>query len=192
MKRLSQSVVRSAAAATARQATELFLETAPTILFFFTAFIAIFLLFKLFVAQYSIEFSAFTKAAVAALVLGKLIFLLDQAQSRYRLETHRRIMVIFGKTLVYALAVILLGVGDRILKACLKQGSWRGGIEALKAGANLDRFLGLVLLITLVVGMYLTIQEINRGLSKGVLFRLLFERPVDNKASSVSENRRSS
>lgn len=188
MKQLSQAVV-SAAAATGRRATGLFLETAPTIAFFFAAFMAIFLLFKLFVAQYSIEFSAFTKAAVAALVLGKLIFLLDRAQSGYRFETHRRIMVIVGKTLVYALAVILLGIGDRILKACLKEGSWRGGIDALEAGANLDRFLGLVLLITLIVGMYLTIQEINRGLGKGVLCKLLFERPVDNKASSVPKNR---
>ena len=188
MKQLSQAVV-SAAAATGRRATGLFLETAPTILFFFAAFMAIFLLFKLFVAQYSIEFSAFTKAAVAALVLGKLIFLLDRAQSGYRFETHRRIMVIVGKTLVYALAVILLGIGDRILKACLREGSWRGGIDALEAGANLDRFLGLVLLITLIVGMYLTIQEINRGLGKGVLCKLLFERPVDNKASSVPKNR---
>jgi len=188
MKQLSQAVV-SAAAATGRRAMGLFLETAPTIVFFFTAFMAIFLLFKLFVAQYSIEFSAFTKAAVAALVLGKLIFLLDRAQSGYRFETHRRIMVIVGKTLVYALAVILLGIGDRILKACLKEGSWRGGIDALEAGANLDRFLGLVLLITLIVGMYLTIQEINRGLGKGVLCKLLFERPVDNKASSVPKNR---
>jgi len=188
MKQLSQAVV-SAAAATGRRAMGLFLETAPTIVFFFTAFMAIFLLFKLFVAQYSIEFSAFTKAAVAALVLGKLIFLLDRAQSGYRFETHRRIMVIVGKTLVYALAVILLGIGDRIVKACLRGGSWRGGIDALEAGANLDRFLGLVLLITLIVGMYLTIQEINRGLGKGVLCKLLFERPVDNKASSVPKNR---
>ena len=188
MKQLSQAVV-SAAAATGRRATGLFLETAPTIAFFFAAFMAIFLLFKLFVAQYSIEFSAFTKAAVAALVLGKLIFLLDRAQSGYRFETHRRIMVIVGKTLVYALAVILLGIGDRIVKACLREGSWRGGIDALEAGANLDRFLGLVLLITLIVGMYLTIQEINRGLGKGVLCKLLFERPVDNKASSVPKNR---
>jgi hypothetical protein len=36
---------------------------APVVLFFFVAFGLIFLLFKLFASQYSIEFSAFSKAA---------------------------------------------------------------------------------------------------------------------------------
>jgi hypothetical protein len=189
MNQSSQGLVRSSSAAIGRRAMELFRDAAPKILFFFVAFMLLFLLFKLFVTQYSIEFSVFTEAAVAALVLGKLIPLLDWMQSGYRFERHRRIVVIVGKTLIYALAVILLGIGDRIVKACLKQGSWRGGISALKADANLDRFLGLVLLITLVVGAYLTLQEINRALGKQVLFRLLFERPVDTKGSSAARSR---
>lgn len=52
-----QDRVRAAPAATAKLATELVRELAPKVLFFFSAFILIFLLFKLFVAQYSIEFS---------------------------------------------------------------------------------------------------------------------------------------
>src|ERR1700747_2609226 len=68
----------------------------------------IFLLFKLFVAQYSIQFSAFTKAAVAALILGKVVPLLDCAQSGYRFKNHRRIVVVATKTLIYALVVIVL------------------------------------------------------------------------------------
>jgi len=39
----------------------------------------------------------------------------------------------------------------------------------------------LVLLISLVVGTYLTLQEIDRAMGKGSLIRLLFERPVDKK-----------
>jgi len=56
------------------------------------------MLFKLFVSQYSIEFSAFSKAAVAALVLGKVIPLLDWAQSGYRFSTHCRAVVIGRKS----------------------------------------------------------------------------------------------
>src|SRR5215469_254796 len=124
-----QDRLKSTPAATERLVIALFREMAPKILFFFSSFALIFVLFKLFVAQYSIEFSAFTKAAVAALILGKVIPLLDWAQSTYRFETHRRIVVIAGKTFVYALVVIVLGTGERILEASRKGGSLRAGID---------------------------------------------------------------
>jgi len=176
-----QDRLRAAPAATAKVATELVRELTPKVLFFFSAFILIFLLFKLFVEQYSIEFSAFTKAAVAALILGKVIPLLDWAQSGRGFDSYRRVVVIGGKTVVYALVVIVLAIGERIFEAYRKQGSWSKGIDFVIANANIDRFFGLVLLISLVVGTYLTLQEINRAMGRGALFRLLFERPVDKK-----------
>ncbi len=154
---------------------------APKVLFFFCAFGLIFFLFKLFVAQYSIEFSAFTKAAVAALILGKVIPFLDWAQSGRRFATHRRIVVIAGKTAVYALIVIALGIGERILKAFHQKGSLSMAVNFLIANANGHRFVGLVLLISLVVGTYLALQEIDSAMGKGALLRLLLERPVNDR-----------
>jgi len=125
---------------------------APKVLFFFGAFGLLFLLFKLFVAQYSIEYSAFAKAAVAALILGKVVPLMDWAQSGYRFGTHRRIVVIAGKTLIYALVVIVFGIGERIITALRQERSLSAAINFLIANANVQRFVGLVLLISLVVG----------------------------------------
>ena len=164
-------------ATTARLATSLFRELAPKVLFFFVSFMLIFLLFKLFVSQYSIEFSAFTKAAVAALILGKVVPVVDWAESGYRFDGHRRIVVVAAKTLSYALVVMVLGIGERIVEASRKQASLRAGIQFLIANADGHRFLGLVLLVSLVVGAYLTMQEIERAMGEGALFRLFFERP---------------
>ena len=159
----------------------LFREMAPVVLFFFIAFLLIAVMFKLLVAQYAIEFSAFTKAAVAALILGKVVPLLDWAQSGYRFDGYRRIVVIACKTIVYALAVIALGIGDRILKAAREAHSLSEGVNALIANVNVDRFLGLVLLISMVVFVYLLMQEIERAMGKGALFRLLFKRPEPDR-----------
>ena len=164
-------------AVTGKLAIELVQEMAPKVLFFFLAFMVIFLLFKLFVEQYAIEFSAFTKAAVAALILGKVIPLLDWAGSGYRVANHRRIVVIASKTAIYSVVVIILGSGERILETFHKKGSFSAAIDFMIANRNIHRFLGLVLLISLVVGIYLTLQEIDRALGKGTLSRLLFERP---------------
>ncbi len=160
-----------------RRLVNLLREMAPTVLFFFIAFLLIAVMFKLFVSQYLIEFSAFTKAAVASLILGKVILLLDWAQSGYNFDSYRRIVVIACKTFVYALAVIALGIGERIFKAYREAGSLGEAVSRLIANANVDRFLGLVLLISTVVFLYLLMQEIERAMGKGALFRLLFKRP---------------
>ena len=154
-------------------------EMAPKVLFFFIAFMILFVLFKLFVAQYSITYGAFTRAAVAALILGKVVPILDWAQSGYRFEAQRRIVVIAGKTLLYAFVVIALGTGERLFEAYRKAGTARGSLGLLEAEASLPHFLGLVLLISLVVGGYLTLQAIDEALGKGTLLRVLFGRPQE-------------
>jgi hypothetical protein len=154
-------------------------EMAPVVLFFFIALLLIAVMFKLFVAQYSIEFSAFTKAAIAALILGKVIALLDWAESgRGADNTHRRIVVVAFKTLLYALVVIVLGTGEKIFEAYRKAGSLGEAVSRLEANASVDHFMGLVLLISLVVFIYLAMQEIDRAMGKGNLFRLFFKRPA--------------
>ncbi|MGH7778940.1 MAG: hypothetical protein ACREQR_03830 [Candidatus Binataceae bacterium] len=49
-------------------------------------------------------------------------------------------------------------------------------VEGCRAAANatFDRFLGFVLLISLIVATWLVIQKINRAIGPGALFRLFF------------------
>ena len=153
-------------------------EMAPIVLFFFIAFMLIGLMFKLFVSQYEIEFSAFAKAAVAALIIGKVVALMDLAESRYAADrTHRRIVVVAAKTLLYAFVVIVLGTGEKIFHAYREAGSLGEAVSNVIANDNVDRFLGLVLLISVVVFVYLVMQEIDEAMGQGALFRLLFTRP---------------
>jgi hypothetical protein len=168
-----------------RSLVGLFHEMAPTVLFFFIAFMLMGVLFKLFVARYQIEFSAFAKAAIAALVVGKVILLVDWAESGRSSSSHRRIVAILFKTFTYAFAVIVFGVGEKIIEAARKAHSVSEGIDNLIANANMDRFMGLVLLISMVVFMYLLMQEIENAMGKGALYRLLFERPERTSGSAT-------
>jgi hypothetical protein len=152
-------------------------EMAPVVLFFFIAFFLIFVLFKLFVSQYAIEFSALTRAAVAALIVAKVILLVDWAESGYRFANHRRAAVIACQTLVYCLVVILLGIGERIVHSVREAGNIQDGLARVLANANTDRFVGGALLVSLIVGSYLVMQEISRAMGKGALFKLFFHRP---------------
>jgi hypothetical protein len=163
-------------------------EMVPVVLFFFVAFFLIFFIFKLLSPKYSIDFSAFTKAAVAALILGKVALLLNMAQGS-RVGTHRRAVIVAWRTFLYALFVFTLIAGERIFHGVREAGSLQGGISRAIASANLDRFLGLVLLLSLIVGVYLTVQEIDRAMGKGALFRLFFEPPPVDADRNVTSKR---
>ena len=101
---------------------------------------------------------------------------MDWVDSRYRFKTHRRIVVIASKTVV-----IVLGIGERLLETYREKGSLGKAVDFMIAKSNGQRFLGLVLLISVVVGAYLTLQEIDRAMGEGSLYRLLCQRPVDRK-----------
>jgi hypothetical protein len=153
-------------------------ELVPVVSFFFVAFFLIFLMFRLFAEKYSVEFSVLGKAAVGALVLGKVILLVDWAQSGHRVGSHRPAIAIGIQTFSYGLVVIVLVVGERMFHAVREAGSLQGGISIVIANANLDRFLGIVLLYSLVVGSYLVLQEIDLAMGKGALLRLFFKPPL--------------
>ena len=153
-------------------------EMAPVVLFFFIAFLLMGLMFKLFVSKYEIEFSAFARAAVAALIIGKVVALMDVAESRSAADrTHRRIVVVAAKTFLYALVVIVLGIGEKIFHAYREAHGLAEAVSNLIANANFDRFMGLVLLISVVVFIYLAMQEIGQAMGEGAMYRLFFKRP---------------
>ena len=162
-----------------------FHEILPAVLFFFTALIVILAILKLFISQYSIEFYAFSKAAIGALILGKVILLMDWAESGRRASPYPRAVVVICKTVLYGSAVIALGIGERILHSYRRTGDLPDAIRRVIADANLDRFLGCVLLICLLVSAYLTMGEINRAMGKGALFRLFFKSPAQLDDSNI-------
>jgi hypothetical protein len=192
-----QHALSHGSAAVARWVTGELLKILPAVLFFFIALMLILALLKLFISQYSIEFYAFSRAAIGALILGKVVLLMDWAESGRRVSTYPRIAVIACKTFIYGLAVLALGIGERTIHSYRRTGDFRDAVSLVIANANLDRFFGCVLLISLVVSAYLTMEEINRAMGKGALYALFFRPPQQirggrdiNPTSAQYPNRR--
>ena len=57
----------------------LFWEMLPPVSFFFSAMMLIFVVVKLLALQYSIHFYPFARAAIGALVVGKVVLLMEIA-----------------------------------------------------------------------------------------------------------------
>lgn len=85
--------------------------------------------------------------------------------------------------------MIALGSAERVVRAFHQERSWSTAIDQVLANADIHHFLGLVLLLALIVGAYLTVQEIDRALGRGALLRFLLERPSEAEMSGATEPR---
>lgn len=155
----------------------LFWEILPPVLFFFIALMLIFAVVKLLALQYSIEFYAFARAAIGALVLGKVVLLMEMAERKHNASRYPRAPVVAVKTAIYAMAVVLFEFGQRIARAWYESGSLRGSLATVKANAHLDRFLALLILGCMLIAVYLAMEEISHAMGEGALTRLFFKRP---------------
>jgi hypothetical protein len=77
-----------------RRLTGLFWEMAPPVLFFFIALMLIFAVVKLLALQYSIRFYAFARAAIGALILGKVVLLMEMAEQKRKASRYPRAIVV--------------------------------------------------------------------------------------------------
>ena len=157
--------------------TGLFWEMVAPVSFFFIAMILIFAVVKLLALQYSIRFYAFARAAIGALVLGKVVLLMELAASKGAVSRQPRAVVVAFKTVIYAVGVFLFEFGERLARAWYQTGSLSEGLATVKANANLDRFTALVILVCTIVAMYLAMEEISHAMGEGALTRLFFRRP---------------
>jgi len=155
----------------------LFWEMLPPVAFFFTAMILIAIVVKLLALQYEIHFYAFARAAIGALVLGKVILLMEMAERKSEPSKYPRAVVVAFKTVIYAMAVFLFEFGERLVRGWYHTGNLRDGLVMVKAESNLDHFLALLILSCMIIAMYLSMEEISHAMGEGALTRLFFRRP---------------
>src|SRR6516165_9318700 len=124
----------------------LFWEMLPPVLFIFIPLMLIFVVLKLLALQYEIHFYAFARAAVGALVLGKVILLMEMAERKSATSRYPRAIVVAFKTVIYAMAVFLFEFGERVVRAWYEKGSLQAGLAMVRANSNLDHFLALLIL----------------------------------------------
>jgi len=160
-----------------RRLTGLFWEMLPPVLFFFIALMLIAVVLKLLALQYSIRFYAFSRAAIGALVLGKIVLLMEMAERKRKASSYPRAIVVAFKTALYAMAVVLFEFGERIVRAWYERDSLREGLAIVKANAHLDHFLALLILGCMVIAVYLATEEISHAMGEGALTRLFLKRP---------------
>jgi hypothetical protein len=146
-------------------------------LFFFIGFGYILILIKLFLKEYSINTYVLSQAIIGALVAAKTVAIVDAIPWLGRFRSFPRYVSVLYKTALYTLAVILIGIVERLIHAYFEKKAIAVAISSFLEPRNLYHFLAVVLCIAVVFLIHNTLEEIDLCLGEGTLRKFFFSRP---------------
>lgn len=150
-------------------------------LFFFIGFGYILLLMKLFLKEYSISSYVLSKALIGSIVAAKAVVLMEMTPWMERFRGAARYLSVLYKTFVYTLAVLIIGLIERLIDGYLKTKSISGAIETFIHSEHFYPFLATILCIAIVFLIHNIFTEIDTYLGRGNLLKFFLNRPQTQK-----------
>ena len=153
-------------------------EVAWVTLYFFFCFGTMLTMKKLLLAGYQVDVKIVSIAAVSALIIAKIVIILDHTSAGNRFDTgHPLWMAVIYKTLIYLAIAFVVFFLEKIFHAYREIGLLNRAV--LEVWEHKDR--NLMLMKLLCVGLsflaYNLYAELDQRLGEGKLRRKIFEHP---------------
>jgi hypothetical protein len=149
----------------------------PAPIYFFLGFNLILLTKKLMLEQYMIQFSGFFIASTAALIIGKVVLVVDKMPFLRRFDHAPLATPILFKTVVYTFFVMVARLIEALIHYFAGGGALGGFFDQLAADFTWHRFIAVQLWVFVLFLGYVTGAELNHLLGDGELRKILFTRP---------------
>ena len=141
-------------------------EVIPPTIFFFVAFQTISFTRALMLKQYGISVSTFVAATVAALVVAKVILLLDLLPAINRYPGKPLIYNVAWKTILYALASLLVRYLEHLFDFYRQQGSLLAAHQQLMRDLVWPHFWAVQIWLLVLLFVYCSLRELVRALGR--------------------------
>lgn len=152
-------------------------EVSLVTLYFFFCFGIILTLKKLILATYEIEFYALSGALIGALIVGKVVVVLDKTPAGNRFDAGHSIgMAALYKTAVYSAITFLVLLGEKLFHAYRESGMLGEAFMEVWTQRDRNVIFAKVLCIGLAFMGYHLYKGLDRRLGEGTLKRLVFNR----------------
>ena len=145
-------------------------------LYFLACFLVFLSLKKLFLEEYDIELTVFHTAVIGALVVAKVVVLLEKTSFGGRFRSSRLFVHVLYRSLSYAAIVFVVTLAERLFDLYRDKGELPAALSALWAGRDFNHFLAMNLCVALSLLIYNFFSEIDRHMGEGALHRLFFAR----------------
>ena len=147
-------------------------------LYFFFCFGFILTLKKLMLASYDIEFYALSVAVIGALIVGKVVVVLDKTHAGTRFDAgHSLGAAALYKTMIYALFTALVLFAEKLFHAYRESGLLGEALMEVWTHRDRNVIFAKVLCIGLAFMGYHLYRGIDRRLGEGTLKRMVLNRP---------------
>jgi hypothetical protein len=145
-------------------------------LYFFIAFGIILTLKKLFLSQYNIGFYDISGVVVGALIMGKVVPLLDHTGLGRTFSKSYLILNVLFKTIVYSLIADSLYLLEHVIKARDEHGGFVESLSHAIEHPNTNQILIIILCTFVALFIYNSFSAVNDHLGKNGLYKLFFTR----------------
>ncbi len=153
-------------------------EVGVVTLYFFICFGVLLTLKKLFLADYQIEVQALSTAIISALIVAKIVIVLDHTRTGTRFDARLPLgLATLYKTLFYVLATAVVLFLEKLFHAYRDSSLLGQAIIEIWEHRDRNIILGKVLCIGLTFFGYYLYAGLDRRLGKGTLRRLVTTRP---------------
>jgi hypothetical protein len=153
-------------------------EVARVTLFFFFCFVVMLTMKKLLLAHYQVEVSAVSTAAISALIIAKIVIVLDKTPAGKRFDARLALgAAALYKTLIYLLATFLVLFLEKLFHAYREYDDLAQALKAVWLQKDWNFMAGKLLWVGLTFLIYHIYAGLDRRLGEGRLRRVVFERP---------------
>lgn len=149
-------------------------EVIPPAIFFFVAFQTISLTRSLMLEEYGITASSFAAATVAALVVAKVILILDLVPAINRYPDKPLIYNVAWKTMLYVLAALLVRYLEHLFDFYRQQGSLVAAHRHLMAELVWPHFWAVQIWLLVLLFLYCALRELIRSLGRDRVIEMFF------------------
>jgi hypothetical protein len=150
-------------------------EVGIVTLYFLVCFAIILLLKKLFLAEYEIEFNALSAAVIGALVIGKVVVILDKTAIGNRFgQSHAGYIDVLYRSLVYTFFVALVVFAEKVFHASHEAEGFIPAVRHALEKTDINHLWATVIGVFLSFIGYNVLNTISHHLGEGELVRLFF------------------
>jgi preprotein translocase subunit SecG len=135
-------------------------------------------------AKYHIEFRHYSMAIVGALILSKVVLILERVPLGSWVKARPAWVDVLLRTLVYSVGVVLVMMLEKGIEGRHEHGGFGGAVREAFHSAGADHLWANTICVTGALFFYNLLAVIRGHLGEGGLFRL-FLRPVPAEANGV-------
>lgn len=156
-------------------------EAIPPAIFFFIAFQVIGFTHALTLGQVGVEWSTFVKATIAALVIAKVVLIVDLMPFVNKFPERPLVYNVVWKTAIYILAALLVRVLEELIPLISDAGSVGAAFAKLLDEVVWHRFWAVQIWLLLLFTVYCSLREFGRVIGRQEVIDMYFRSAPQEK-----------